>query len=102
MRFWWRAPSSRSISAWRSRFPVPVESDLVERSAIVYGTDEKHARIVQGANHMHGREIHLAENAEMAMVRGAGALEFLTNKDFSGTELSTPRKIRVGWTKGRD
>ena len=79
-----------------------VTSDLVERSAIVYGGKDTPARIVQGDNHIEGGEIRLAENAETAMVRGKGALEFLTNKDFSGTELSEPRHIRVAWTKGMD
>ena len=79
-----------------------VTSNLVDRSAIVYGGKGAPARIVQGDNHIEGAEIRLAENAETAMVRGKGALEFLTNKDFSGTELSKPRHIRVVWTKGMD
>ncbi len=80
-------------------------SNLVEQEAVLTGGDEKDnrfAKIRQGDNFMAGREIRLARRTERASVRGAGEIEYLSERDINGRELEKPRPVKITFAGGMD
>lgn len=73
-----------------------IQADLIKRSARIFG---KPAQVAQGANRIVGPEIWMDEATEKAMVNGAGALDFKTDKNFNGGKLATPRLVNVVWSE---
>ncbi len=87
-------------------------SNLLTRKATLFGRRATSgdggqlARIALGDNVLWGREINIYEVAGAAGTRelevrvtGDGRLEFLTQRDLGGRELTEPRQIDLAWTK---
>ncbi|MHC4981746.1 MAG: hypothetical protein ACYTF6_01090 [Planctomycetota bacterium] len=89
-----------------------LESNLKERSAILYGwpaeagRPARRASIVQGPESLFADEIRLYQITDAAgktdlevRVNRPGRLDFLTEKDLDGHKLAKPRKISIAWSK---
>ena len=85
-----------------------LDSNLLDRSAVLWGAP---AWITHGQDQMAGREIHLREVPDpngqdkrfpLAVVDGPGTLVFLIRRDLNGTELKTPRPVKIAWTRSMD
>ncbi len=80
-------------------------SNLAEESAVLIGgrgRENRWAKITQGGNFLAGEEIRLARRTESATVTGAGEIEYLTERDMSGRELSEPRPVKITFDGGMD
>ena len=88
-----RDPNGDPLEASADR----VESDLIQRTAVLAGTP---ARIAQGPNRLVGPVIRLDQREGAAVAEGTGELHFLSSRDINGNRLAKPRPVRVAWTKG--
>ncbi len=79
-----------------------LSSDLVKRTAMLFGNDEQFATVTQGLNYLAGDEVHLDELAESAVVKGRGELKFFSDRDLSGGKISKPRPVRIEWDEGME
>jgi lipopolysaccharide export system protein LptA len=89
-----------------------VRSDLVNRSAIMYGwpgqggQQPRHASISQGSNTLLADQIRVNEVLDPVgrkdyevHVNSRGTLNFLTDKDLDSQKLKDPRKISITWSE---
>jgi len=86
-------------------FADRIDSNVLERSAVLYGKTEKdgYARLTRGQkdqNVLAGAQLQVEDFDQRAIVKGPGFVRFLTDKDLNARKLAEPRPLEVTWTEG--